>query len=77
MVSTLADMGRKTVQVRIPEDLNNDVAIIAAAFGKSIPEYVEEVLRGSVAKDYAHAVAIAKKRAEATARPTKGKGGAE
>jgi hypothetical protein len=50
--------------VQITEEFK-DEAIVAVAFGKSVPEYVEELLRGALAKDLPHALAIAKKRSAA------------
>jgi hypothetical protein len=65
MTSTVAGMGKRTVQIRVPPDLANDINIVAAALQKSVPEYAEEVLRAAVARDMAHAVKVAKDRADA------------
>ncbi len=50
MAVTLADMpvSKKTIQVRIPIELGSDVSLVAAALGKSVPEWVAEVLRSAV-----------------------------
>jgi predicted transcriptional regulator len=67
VTDTLTLMARKTVQVRIPADLGGDVAIVAAALDKTVPEYVEDAVRAAVAKDLPRAAQIAKERAEAVA----------
>lgn len=59
-------MAKKAVQVRVPVHLHNDVAIVAAALGKSVPEYVEEELAASVARDLPKAAKIAQDRADAS-----------
>jgi hypothetical protein len=64
-------MARKTVQVRIPADLGSDVAIVAAALDKTVPEYVEDVLRAAVARDLPRAAQIAKDRADAISKPAR------
>jgi hypothetical protein len=63
MVAIKSDM--KTVQIRVPQDLADDVAIVAAASKKSVPGYVAEVLRAAVARDMPQAVKVAKQRSEA------------
>jgi hypothetical protein len=68
VVATLAEMPKKTVQVRIPTELANDVGIVAAALGKSVPEYVEDTLRAAVIRDMPQAARIAKERADAIRR---------
>jgi hypothetical protein len=74
-------MGKRTVQIRIPADLADDIAIVAAATRKSVPQYAEEVLRSAVARDMAHAVKVAKDRSEALKKarahqqPEEGEGG--
>jgi hypothetical protein len=58
-------MGKRTVQIRITEDLATDVGIVAASQNKSVPKYVEEALSAAVAKDMPNAVKVTKERAEA------------
>ena len=65
MPDTLLDMGRKTVQIRVPADLADDIAIVAAAAKQSVPEYAEQVLRAAVARDMPNAVRVAKERSDA------------
>jgi hypothetical protein len=65
MVSTLLDMGKRSVQIRVPADLADDIAIVAAAARKSVPQYAEEVLRAAVARDMPGAVKVARERSEA------------
>ncbi len=68
VADTLTLMARKTVQVRIPADLGGDVALVAAALDKTVPQYVEDVLRAAVAKDLPRAAQIARDRADAVAK---------
>jgi hypothetical protein len=65
MTSTVPDMGKRNVQIRVSQDLANDIAIVAAAMQKSVPDYAEEALRAAVAKDMVHAVRVTKERADA------------
>jgi hypothetical protein len=58
-------MGKPTVQIRVPEDLADDIGIVAAALKKTVAKYVEAVLREAVSKDFPHALKVAKERAEA------------
>jgi hypothetical protein len=60
----LCVMPKKSVQVRIPIPLASDIALIAAAMGKSVPEYVEEVLSAAAARDLPRAARLAKERAD-------------
>jgi hypothetical protein len=72
-------MAKRTVQIRVPPDLANDIAIVAAAVQKSVPEYAEEVLRAAVVRDMPNAVKVAKERADelkkAWRRAAEGEGG--
>jgi hypothetical protein len=75
-------MGKRTVQIRIPADLADDIAIVAAAARKSIPAYAEDVLRAAVARDMPGAVRVAKERSDAlkksrTQRAEEDEGGAK
>jgi hypothetical protein len=58
-------MGKRTVQIRVPADLADDMALVAAAARKSVPAYAEEVLRAAVARDMPSAVRVARERSEA------------
>lgn len=64
-------MKQKTAQIRVPIPLVGDIALIAAAMGKSVPEYVEDILRAAVARDLPKAAKLATSRAEAATRPHK------
>lgn len=57
MSVTLQPMStKKSVQVRIPTDLSNDIAAIAPTLGMTATEYVEHYLRAAVEKDLPAAV---------------------
>ena len=58
---------KKAVQVRVPTALAGDVALVAAALGKSVPEYVEEELTAAVARDLPKVAKIVQERAAAKA----------
>jgi hypothetical protein len=58
-------MGKRTVQIRVPADLADDIAIVAAANRQSVPDYAEQVLRVAVARDMPNAVKVARERADA------------
>ena len=68
-MDTLVLMPRKTVQVRIPGELAQDIAIIAAALDQTVPEWVEGVLRTAVTRDLPKAAKIAKDRADSARNP--------
>lgn len=53
MAATLAVMPkRETAPVRIEKELLRKIGVIAAALGKSVPEYVEERMQTVVDKEY-------------------------
>ena len=74
MAATLLDMGRRTVQIRVPADLADDIALVAAALKLSVPAYAERELRAAVARDMPGAVRVVKERSEAIKKTSKRQG---
>ena len=66
-----AEVMKKTSQVRIAEDLADDLAIVATSLRTTVSQYVEDVLRAAVARDIPQAARAVKERADAL---KKGKG---
>jgi hypothetical protein len=70
-------MGKRTVQIRVPSELADDIALVAAAAKQSVPEYAEMVLRAAVARDMPNAVKVVKERSEALKKGRAPEGGGE